>query len=106
MREDLPRRGFLRNLARLPLIGGGVTLLGNPTAAAVPVTTALLAEYETWLSLEAMKLARELRPGRTLGNLTTFYTAAHGWHDADPGTPSERAAVVLAAIGCEWREKG
>lgn len=30
------RRGFLRGLVTLPLIGGGVTLIGNPTAAAVP----------------------------------------------------------------------
>ena len=29
------RRTFLRQLASLPLIGGGVTLIGNPTAAAV-----------------------------------------------------------------------
>jgi len=29
------RRGFLRGLAALPLIGGGVTLIGNPTRAAV-----------------------------------------------------------------------
>ena len=32
------RRSFLRQLASLPLIGGGVTLIGKPTAAAVPVT--------------------------------------------------------------------
>ncbi len=39
------RRGFLRGLATLPLIGGGVTLIGNPTrAAAEPVTEDLLQE--------------------------------------------------------------
>lgn len=32
------RRGFLRGLVSLPLIGGGVTLIGAPTAAATPVT--------------------------------------------------------------------
>ena len=32
------RRGFLRGLAALPLIGGSVAILGKPTQAAVPVT--------------------------------------------------------------------
>lgn len=31
------RRGFLRGLAGLPMIGGGVAIIGSPTAAAVPV---------------------------------------------------------------------
>jgi hypothetical protein len=34
MSDLLQRRGFLRALATLPLIGGGVTLIGNPTRAA------------------------------------------------------------------------
>ena len=46
------RRGFLRGLASLPLIGGGVTLIGNPTAAAVAATPHLLEAYNEWLSLE------------------------------------------------------
>ena len=37
------RRTCLRGLASLPLIGGGVALIGNPTAAAVPITGPLLA---------------------------------------------------------------
>ena len=43
MADLLARRGFLRQLAHLPLIGGGVTLLGNPTAAAVPALGAALS---------------------------------------------------------------
>jgi len=43
------RRGFLRNLVTLPLIGGGVTLIGNPTRAAEPVTPDLLDSYNAWL---------------------------------------------------------
>ena len=46
------RRAFLRQLASLPLIGGAVTLIGNPTAAAVPATPELLDAYEEWLDLE------------------------------------------------------
>ena len=42
MSDPLARRGFLRGLAHLLLIGGGVTLIGNPTAAAEPVTEELL----------------------------------------------------------------
>lgn len=34
MSEPLPRRGFLRGLVSLPLIGGGVTLIGRPAAMA------------------------------------------------------------------------
>lgn len=43
------RRGFLRGLTRLPLIGGGVALIGAPTAVAEPLTPALLDSYEAWL---------------------------------------------------------
>ena len=39
------RRGFLRGLVLLPRIGGGVTLVGSPTAAAVPVTGDLICSY-------------------------------------------------------------
>lgn len=39
------RRTFLRGPASLRLVGGGVTLIGNPTAAAVPVTASLLETY-------------------------------------------------------------
>ena len=86
------------------MIGGGVTLLGNPVGAAVPVTTTLLSEYESWLYFEEVKLARELRPGMPPGNLAGFYGLADKWHRADPGKPSDRAAVVLASVGCDWKE--
>ena len=46
------RRAFLRGLATLPLIGGSVALIGNPTAAAVPATPELLADYADFLGLE------------------------------------------------------
>ena len=40
------RRAFLASLAALPMLGGGVRLIGRPTAAAVPVTDGLLRNYE------------------------------------------------------------
>ena len=46
------RRGFLCGLVTLPLIGGAVTLIGNPTAAAIPVTDALRDRYIAWLQTE------------------------------------------------------
>ena len=46
------RRSFLRGLASLPLIGGGMTLIGNPTAAAVPATPELMNRYRAWLARE------------------------------------------------------
>lgn len=44
---DRTRRGFLGQLATLPLIGGGITLIGQPTAAAVLVTPDLVEAYKT-----------------------------------------------------------
>ena len=98
----LPRRGFLRGLATLPLIGGGVALTGNPTAAAEPVTSELLWEYETWLLCEASAVGREVHPYQERGIVRCFGPACE-WHRADPGPASSRAAVVLAAVGVDWK---
>jgi hypothetical protein len=59
MSDNLPRRGFLRQLCRLPLIGGGVALLGAPTAVAEPVTPDLIDAYSRWLQLEHFLLMEE-----------------------------------------------
>ncbi|WP_237482678.1 hypothetical protein [Lichenibacterium dinghuense] len=48
----IARRGFLRTLAGLPLVGGSIALVGEPTAAAVPVTDALRDRYVDWLATE------------------------------------------------------
>jgi hypothetical protein len=100
---DLPaRRGFLGGLAALPLIGG-VTLVGNPTGAAEPVTGAMLDQYETWLMCEASRLAREVHPWSDGRVVTSLFGPAYEWHQADVGSPCQRAAVVLSAVGCDWR---
>ncbi|MCJ2112371.1 hypothetical protein MKK64_14375, partial [Methylobacterium sp. E-025] len=89
-------------LVSLPLIGGGVTLIGNPTAVATPITASLLANYETWLNQEAYKVACELRHP-PLGALTTLYTPAWQWHqERESQPPSQRAALILSAVGCGW----
>ena len=76
------RRTFLRGLASLPLIGGGVTLIGNPTAAAVPPTPQLLDTYDTWLSLERSWLIWERY-----------------------GSGSERMYAKGQGIDCVWRNR-
>jgi hypothetical protein len=108
MADLLARRGFLRQLAGLPLIGG-VTILGKPTKAAVPVTEELKERYIAWLAHEhrGALWEREVQP----------YPHAHGrhpntvpmyWFPEHPdielvvhgALPSTRAAVVLSAVGC------
>lgn len=116
------RRGFLRSLVSLPLIGGGVTLIGAPTAVAMPCTVAALETYRDWLATEYGEALIELEPlthsqrpyysehvarfrrdwcadNRTLNPFPSsgrFLTPP-----AEP--PSARAAIVLSAVGCDWR---
>lgn len=45
------RRGSLRGLTSLPLIGGGVSLIGRPTAVAEPLTRAALVLATVGLDL-------------------------------------------------------
>jgi hypothetical protein len=108
----LARRGFLRQLAGLPLIGGGVTLLGNPTGAAEPVTEQLLDAYSEWLFYERRLLCVERYPGiRHPDGFIPANTGASDYHFPlgperwqDRPMPSTRAAVVLASVGCRWKE--
>ncbi len=108
------RRTFLRGHASLPLIGGGVTLIGNPTAAAVPVTTELLDAYNEWLDLERSWLMHERygsRPsvlkGHPIEVVWRDKRTGQCWSSTrvprgggfDHANPSSRAAVVLSAVG-------
>ena len=107
------RRTFLRGLAGLPLIGGGVTLVGNPTAVAMPVSNDLLASYDQWLFYERQFLLREQYGHlshddlRQVARIVPVNTAADRFHfpreDSwrDQPQPSTRAAVVLAAAGVD-----
>lgn len=115
-----PRRGFLRSLATLPLIGGSVAVLGDPVASAAPITEQLLNRYDAWLEIERAHLRIELFGGRKHGLASRFELV---WHDTEKGEifdfdrvgligsghrrgeplPSTRAAVVLSAVGVDWR---
>lgn len=106
-----PRRAFLRGLAALPLVGGSVSLIGSPTAAAVPVSRDLLHSYNEWLLYERRLLAMEMFPGygAAAEDLVPGNTGASDYHfPSYPGTwqelpqPSTRAALVLSAVGCRW----
>lgn len=110
----LPRRGFLRGLVSLPLIGGGVTLIGQPTAAAVPVTPELMTRYCAFLARELGEalVERDIILYPTQPDLVAFRREAvdrwpqYNWPEdpvahaaARSGLPSQRAAVVLGAVG-------
>jgi hypothetical protein len=147
----LPRRGFLRQLCHLPLIGGGVALLGAPTAVAEPVTPDLVEAYRRWLWLEhallleeVPKLAPQMEPrppmdGWADSDIRAYLGAEQrltqvradfiaeccnfhfraGFTAGDPSPvdrfylnreraivsapASTRAALVLSAVGCDWR---
>lgn len=125
MTHDTARRGFLRGLATLPLIGGGIALVGQPTGAAVPLSDQLLNSYDAWLFYERRYLRYEFsqkRPWITRPvdradvvldfdfepDMIRVDNPGGNFHvSADPlkaPQPSSRAAVVLAAAGCEWRQ--
>lgn len=122
------RRGFLRGLTTLPLIGGSVALVGVPTAVAVPNTQELLDSYDAWLEMERRFLRWERYRSHEDGLNThlecVWYDPRSGrkfdyvpldnlgasYHMSDDSNampqPSSRAALVLSAVGCEWREGG
>ncbi len=106
------RRAFLRGLTMLPLIGGGVSLIGTPTAAAEPVTDALLDAYSHWLFYERRLLCLERWPNeRRAERVLTPDAGAGDFHfpsDTDwqgLPQPSARAALVLSAVGCGWAKE-
>lgn len=113
----LPRRGFLRGLAALPLIGGSVSIIGAPVRAAVPITPDLLESYKTWLDFEARFLAWEMADNPAVLARYKFPAGAEkrdrweairtnfseGYYFPNGPEPSTRAAAVLGAVGFEWR---
>ena len=107
------RRGFLRGLAALPLIGGSMQLIGNPTGVADTYSPKLLGCYLEWLRLERQQLGEELGLVAAYGEIPLLRGAgaAHRHCRDFVGTdlaygPSSRAAVVLSAVGCDWTGGG
>lgn len=100
MSRPQDRRGFLRGLAGLPLIGGSVALIGSPTAAAVQPTYGMLATYTAWLDGER----RHVAWAAGFGGMVPCMNPGHAFHSGDPVKVGQaamaRAPVVLSAVGC------
>lgn len=112
------RRGFLRGLTTLPLIGGGVTLIGQPTAVAEPISRELLESYSAFLYFERRFLHAVTWPLEEPGTFSKFVPMSNAgayFHDVKPGCggpeawrisgldAQRRAALVLSAVGCDWK---
>lgn len=116
------RRGFLHALAALPLIGGGLKLIGSPSAAALPISADLLRRYVGFVNRELFAAHVELtlvqsphhfvNMGFSLADASTWRNLPVWWPvpaDADldslvtSSPASSRAAVVLAAAGLSPR---
>ena len=113
---NAPRRAFLRGLATLPLIGGSVAVIGNPTRADVLPSRDLLQRYVAWLANEHAAALHEFdRPEvryieaqvwpyyRVRTPLFWFPDAPDIERDLWATRPSSRAAVVLSAAGVDWK---
>lgn len=116
------RRGFLRGLASLPLIGGAMALIGAPVAVAEPRTREQLTRYLAWLANEHAAALLELRYGLGDSSDVDWIGDHAGWASNRLETPlywfpdapdveraviaarpSTRAAIVMAAVGCDGR---
>lgn len=108
------RRLFLRQLATLPLVGGAVQLIGQPTAAAVPINKHLAEAYLSWLRLEHTKLMHEIIDRPIDPRSLNAGWCSHAPEFALPNCPDmistiaaapavSRAAVVMSAAGCDPR---
>jgi len=119
------RRGFLRGLATLPLIGGSVAILGKPTQAAVPVTMDLVQSYHAWLHYEHRMLSYEMAgydvrlakgiEGCTHMNTTTQTRCVYGASTAvcaqqasvkSPGSVLQEITHPLAGLRFSFRSAG
>ncbi|AWN47145.1 hypothetical protein DK419_13160 [Methylobacterium terrae] len=98
------RRGFLRGLTALPLIGGGVTLIGSPTAAAVPLTGGMMASYVAWLHMEARAVRYSMGWENDRGSFVPCINPGSDFHDFRDWKRTQaeaqwRAPVILSTAG-------
>lgn len=116
--RSLPRRSFLSGLTRLSLIGGSVALLGQPSAVAEPVTPELIEAYKTWLALEHRFLSWQMAADPFF--IETYRLkdddqvarskkiGGYEWYVGDSAKDHDNAyshaALVMSAVGCDWRD--
>jgi len=115
MTSPANRRGFLSGLVSLPLIGGGVMLIGKPVGAAGEPSRLCMESYLAWLHFEKRAVHSALYPEIPRGTFVPqdnkgaqFHFADrfghHGWWQRVKQEALSRAPVVLATVGCDWRE--
>jgi hypothetical protein len=126
------RRGFLRGLTTLPLIGGGLTIIGSPSAVAEPVTDQLFDAYVGFITHEHREVLaqhayrRAVRREEEMMRKHGYRNAVYAemcrqdtrelphlqWLPKDSealdalcraADPTTRAALVLSAVGYDWR---
>lgn len=99
------RRGFLRGLTTLPLIGGSVALIGSPVRAAQPVTPGMLATYSAWLHYEQRAIQCAV-VGMEGGTFIPCLNPGSHYHFDEYSKErfaldaQLRAPIVLSAVGC------
>lgn len=112
---------ILHGLTTLPLVGGGVTLIGNPTAVNLDPTPVMLEAYSAWLNFELMYLNASIHPPTRDGGVSMAVAMRNDgakFHlqemAASPSGSMEaawqrlglaaqrRAALVLSTVGCGW----
>ena len=108
MSSPANRRGFLRGLTTLPLIGGSVALIGAPSAVAASVTPGMLATYSAWLDIERRAL-HDASCANRAANFIPYINPGANYHWGEEsfdrrrwGVEAQmRAPIVLAAVGCQ-----
>lgn len=108
------RRGFLRGLTTLPLIGGSVALVGAPSAVAGAPSKRELVAYATFLEGERRMLRWELMQmlGLAVEDFKHISFTPGDYHFPQRGsyldvpTPSTRARLVLASVGAAPEPQG
>ena len=117
MTDQPTRRSLLRGAFQLSILGASVPLVTRRVFAGEPtlITRDLLSSYNAWLHYEHRLLAMEMYPelgadadrwipGNNMGAQWHFRsTWPQTWEDLPQ--PSTRAALVLSAVGCDWRRK-
>ncbi|WP_419830628.1 hypothetical protein [Methylobacterium sp.] len=107
MTAPASRRGFLRGLTTLPLIGGSVALIGAPSAVAASITPGMLATYSAWLDIERRALHYASCVHRD-ANFIPYINPGANYHWGEAAFDRHRwgieaqmrAPIVLAAVGC------
>lgn len=117
--HPMPRRGFLARLAALPLVGGSVALIGQPSSVAGQATPEMIEAYKTWLALELRFLTWRMAEdpyflrsyrldARADRKERSDTILGYEWYVGDSGKahddPYQHAALVMSAVGCDWRD--